>query len=136
MAHRTEHSSVRLGSTRFDRVEQGFPFDRSSRTAPLFDSMLDSTRLDKRISRKTRVLAIWEPPLCMISHVCVICERVYCVFGMNFISNLYRALIEPSRTGPLFGSVRLNRVSNGKVEFGARFGSTRLDSIAISGSSI
>jgi len=38
MAHRTERSSVRLGSTRFDRVEQGMSVDKSSRTRPLFGS--------------------------------------------------------------------------------------------------
>ena len=48
MAHRTEHSSVRLGSTRFDRVEQGTSvrWIESNRSPARFEARFDSTRFD------------------------------------------------------------------------------------------
>jgi hypothetical protein len=54
MTHRTEHSSVRIGSTRLDRVEQGFLFNKYRGPVP-FNACFDSTQLDRLIAPKTWV---------------------------------------------------------------------------------
>ena len=94
--------------------------------------MLDSTRLDRQISLKKWVLTFRSSAFYITFPPDVIFKRA-CQVKTCFSDELhFRTFIEPSRTGPLFGSVRLNRVSNRKTEFDARFGSTRFDSIAIS----